>query len=117
MEWLNRLFGRHVSSAEIAKNRLKLVLSYDRTNLTPELLMTLQDEIVQAISRHLEIDRSGMTFETQRTDNGDHLVADIPVKAVRTAMPTPEAVAEYVPRPARTTPPPPPTRKKHKKKY
>jgi cell division topological specificity factor len=89
MEWLSRLLGRSPSSAEIAKNRLKVVLSYDRTNLTPEMLNTLQDEIVAAISRHLEIDRTGMTVSTQRGDKGDHLVADIPIRSVRAARPTP----------------------------
>jgi cell division topological specificity factor len=79
MNWLSHLLGRSGSSAEIAKNRLKLVLTYDRTNLTPEMMNVLQDEIVTAISRHLEIDRTGMTFTTQRGDNGDHLVADIPI--------------------------------------
>ncbi len=90
MEWLSRLLGRSETSAQIAKNRLKVVLSYDRTNLTPEMLTMLQDEIVSAISRHLDIDREGMTFSTQRSDNGDHLVADIPIRGMRAPQPTPE---------------------------
>lgn len=83
MNWLSRLFGHSTSSAEIAKNRLKLVLTYDRTNLTPEMMNLLQDEIVGVISRHLDIDRSGMTFTTQRGDDRDHLVADIPIVGSR----------------------------------
>lgn len=86
-DWLARIFGQRVTSAEIAKNRLKVVLSYDRTNLTPEMLSTLQDEIVAAISRHLDIDRVGMTVSTQRGDSGDHLVADIPIRGVRPTRP------------------------------
>ncbi len=92
MEWLSRLFGRSETSAQIAKNRLKVVLSYDRTNLTPEMLTMLQDEIVSAISRHLDIDRDGMTFSTQRGDTGDHLVADIPIRGVRAPRPAAEPV-------------------------
>ena len=102
MDWLARVFGRAPSSAEIAKNRLKVVLSYDRTNITPEMLSTLQDEIVNAISRHLDIDRAGMTVSTQRGDSGDHLVADIPIRGVR------------APRPKYEVPPPPPPRNKKK---
>jgi cell division topological specificity factor len=83
MNWLSRLFGQKPSSAEIAKNRLKLVLTYDRTNLTPEMMNLLQDEIVSVISRHLEIDRSGMSFTTQSGDGRDHLVADIPILGSR----------------------------------
>ncbi len=88
MEWLSKLFGRSPTSAQIAKNRLKVVLSYDRTNLTPELLNVIQDEIVRVISQHIEIDRAGMKIATQRGERGDHLVADIPIRGLRT-MPTP----------------------------
>jgi cell division topological specificity factor len=108
MEWLSRLFGRSSSSAEIAKNRLKVVLSYDRTNLTPEMLNTLQDEIVRAISQHLEIDRAGMVVSTQRGDNGDHLIADIPIRSTR-VMPPPRE-------PARATRPVPSYSSKKRKK-
>ncbi len=107
MDWLSKLFGRSPTSAQIAKNRLKLVISYDRTNLTPEMLTTLQDEIVTAISRHLDIDRSGMTFSTQRGDNGDHLIADIPIRGIRAQRPEPQPVMTA---PVRTQP-----KKKHKK--
>lgn len=87
MNWLSHLLGRSTTSAEIAKNRLKLVLTYDRTNLTPEMMNVLQDEIVTAISRHLEIDRAGMSFATQRGEDGDHLVADIPIISSRFPRP------------------------------
>ncbi len=111
MDWLNKVLGRSATSAEIAKNRLKVVLSYDRTNLTPDMLTMLQDEIVSAISRHLDIDREGMTFSTQRGDNGDHLVADIPIRGMR--APRPEQPPPAAVTPANTGTP---HRKKHKKK-
>ncbi len=115
MDWLSRLLGRTPSSAQIAKNRLKVVLSYDRTNLTPEMLNTLQDEIVAAISRHLEIDRAGMSVSTQRGEQGDHLVADIPIRGMRAPRPTPEPAPQAAfPVPARTSPNAP-HRKKHKR--
>ncbi len=112
MDWLSRLLGRSQTSAEIAKNRLKVVLSYDRTNLTPEMLTTLQDEIVSAISRHLDIDREGMTFSTQRGDHGDHLVADIPIRGVRPPSPLPDLDVP-APTPASAHAP---GKKKHKKR-
>ncbi len=110
MDWLSRLFGGRQTSAEIAKNRLKVVLSYDRTNLTPDMLNTLQEEIVSAISKHLDIDRQGMTFSTQRGEKGDHLVADIPIRGVRPPSPIPELAT--MPAPTPHVPP----RKKHKKR-
>ncbi len=104
MNWLMRLFRPQSSSADIAKGRLKLVLSYDRTNLTPELLELLQNDIVRVISQHIEIDRAGMTVTAHRGDagGGDHLVADIPIISTR---PTPKT-AEQAPTtaPAQTRP-------------
>ena len=108
MDWLSKLWRRPETSAEIAKNRLKVVLSYDRTNMTPELMNTLQDEIVSAISRHLEIDRAGMTVSTQRGDQGDHLIADIPIRRLRPARAAPAPVTAA----AATAP----AKKKHKRK-
>jgi cell division topological specificity factor len=108
MNWLSRLLGHSTPSAEIAKNRLKLVLTYDRTNLTPEMMNLLQDEIVGVISRHLDIDRGGMMFTTQRGDERDHLVADIPIIGSR--YPKPNTGAVPVPprrRSARRTSKPP----------
>ncbi len=111
MEWLSRLFGRPETSAQIAKNRLKVVLSYDRTNLTPEMMTTLREEIVSAISRHLDIDREGMTFSTQHGDKGEHLVADIPIRGMRAPRPAPEVLT---PAPAHASASS--ARKKHKKR-
>jgi cell division topological specificity factor len=103
MNWLSRLFGRSTSSAEIAKNRLKLVLTYDHTNLTPEMMNLLQDEIVGVISRHLDIDRGGMVFTTQRGEERDHLVADIPI------------IGSRFPKPSRRAAPAPPRRRSAKR--
>jgi cell division topological specificity factor len=107
MDWLNRILGRKPSSAQVAKNRLKLVLSYDRTNLTPEMLNVIQDEIVHVISAHLDIDRTGMSISTQRAENGDHLIADIPIRSLRPMRSVPEPT-----RAGRAEPPPIPRRQK-----
>ena len=70
---------REPSSRDIAKQRLQLVLVHDRANVSPGLLEMLKDEIIVVISKHLEIDRSGVqiTFTQNRTES--KLVADIPL--------------------------------------
>ncbi len=83
MNWLSRLLGIQRPSAQVAKDRLKVVLSYDRTNITPELLERLKDEIVDAISSHIEIDRAGIEITTEHGEKGEHLIADIPIRATR----------------------------------
>ncbi len=83
MEWINRLFGRSPDSAQIAKERLQLVLAQDRTHISPETLERLKDEIINVISRHIDIDRPNVEVTVTRTQRGNRLVANIPVLGLR----------------------------------
>jgi cell division topological specificity factor len=79
MSLLDRLLGRSnfPGSGDVAKKRLKLVLEYDRSNLTPEELEKIRDEIIRSISRHVAIDSDDVEISLQR--NG-RLVAEIPLE-------------------------------------
>lgn len=88
MNWLTSRFRRHSASASIAKSRLKMVIQIDRSNLTPELLRMLQDDIVRAISQRVDIDRAGMKITTERGEHGQRLIAEIPIIAVRHTTPS-----------------------------
>jgi cell division topological specificity factor len=83
MSWLDSLFGRKNASAQVAKSRLKLAIQIDRSNLSPELINSLQEDIVRAISQRIDIDREGMKITTERGERGQRLIADIPIKSVR----------------------------------
>lgn len=78
----DRLFGRK-KSANSAKERLQLVLIHDRANLSPGVLESLRDEIVEVISRHVAIDPSGVRLEMEKDGRQHRLVADIPLKPAR----------------------------------
>ena len=81
MRLVRRLLGRREpsSSGEIAKERLRLVLSHDRANISPALLDTLKDEIVTVISRHVAIDADGVEVTFSQSARETRLVADIPL--------------------------------------
>lgn len=81
--FLNRLFGRETSSADEAKERLKLVLIHDRTDLSPGVLDALRDEIIDVISRHVEIDPNAVSIEMSHEGREQRLIADIPLQATR----------------------------------
>lgn len=83
MSWFKSLFQRQPPSAQVAKSRLKIAIQIDRSNLSPELLSMLQDDIVRAISQRVDIDREGMRISTERGEDGQRLIADIPIKSVR----------------------------------
>lgn len=81
---INSLLGRKPSSSsEIAKERLKLVLVYDRIKITPQLMEALKGDIIAAISRHLEIDRAATVVTITHGDRCDRLIAEIPIRRVR----------------------------------
>jgi cell division topological specificity factor len=78
MAWL---FGRK-KSANNAKERLKLVLIHDRTDLSPAELEELKDDLIATISRHIDIDPSAVTINVAQDGRAQRLVADIPIKSV-----------------------------------
>jgi cell division topological specificity factor len=89
MDFLANIFGRPAESADIAKERLQLVLSQDRANISSETLNLLKDEIIEAISAHVVIDRNNVLVTISRDKDASRLVADIPVLRQRTAPPPP----------------------------
>jgi cell division topological specificity factor len=81
MAFLERLMGhrRKSSSGVVAKERLRLVLAHDRSDISPAMLETLKDEIVTVISRHVAIDADGVEVTFSQSARETRLVADIPL--------------------------------------
>lgn len=72
-------------SKSVAKERLKLVLIHDRTNVSPRFLEMVKGDIINVISDYMEIDEEGLDIQFTRTrresDNTPipALVANIPI--------------------------------------
>jgi cell division topological specificity factor len=81
--FFDRLFGRDTKSAHMAKERMKLVLIHDRTDLTPGALESLKDELIEVISRHIEIDPAAVRIDMTQEGREQRLIADIPLRTVR----------------------------------
>lgn len=79
----DRLLGRETKSAQMAKERLKLVLVHDRTDISPGVLEMLKDDLIAAISRHIEIDPSAVRIEMSQEGREQRLIADIPLRPLR----------------------------------
>ncbi|MEW6770327.1 MAG: cell division topological specificity factor MinE [Bacillota bacterium] len=87
LEFLARFFQRHsLGSKEVAKERLRLVLVHDRANVSPELLELLKNDLVQVISRYIEIDERGLEVTLDSSEEMVALVASIPVRRVKRAV-------------------------------
>ena len=75
-------FFKRNKSAASAKERLQLVLIHDRTDLTPAELDALKDDLLEVISRHVEIDPEAVRIGMEHEGRAQRLVADIPIKGV-----------------------------------
>lgn len=87
---LFKIFGKKKeNSKNIAKERLKLVLVHDRSDLSPKLLDMLKTDIIRVISEYADIDEDGLDIKLTRMkkDGKDTptsaLVANIPIIKIK----------------------------------
>jgi len=84
-----KLFSREdVSSKDIAKERLRLILVHDRANVSPKFLEMIKSRLIDIISDYMEIDEEGLEVKLTRMDKEKDvtvpaLVANIPIKKVK----------------------------------
>lgn len=64
---------------EVAKNRLRVVLMQDRTNLTPELLQRMRKELVDLLSKYVEMDKEALELNFDQEGDQMALMLSIPV--------------------------------------
>ena len=77
---VDRLTGKP-KSASTAKERLQLVLIHDRTDLPPGVMEDLRDDIIEVISRHIDVDRDSVDLRVQQDGRNQRLLADIPLQS------------------------------------
>ena len=80
---INKLLGRQANSAGTARQRLQLVLAHDRSDLNPELLEQMRREILEVVSRYVEIDLEEGDVSLATEDRVTALVANLPIKRAR----------------------------------
>ena len=81
IEFLKRLFGTQGSSVA-AKERLRLVLMTDHLELAPEMIEAMKRDLVDVISRHVEVDRDRIEVNFERQDSALAMLANIPIISV-----------------------------------
>lgn len=80
MRGLSGLLNRNKKSASTAKERLRLVLIHDRSTLPPGAMEELRDELIEVISRHVDVERGSVRLEIAQDGRSQRLLADIPLK-------------------------------------
>ena len=83
MSFFDKLLNRQPKSAVQAKERLKLVLIHDRADLPPGVMEQLKDELIEVISRRIEIDPDAVRIQMTQEGREQRLIADIPIRPSR----------------------------------
>ena len=86
MSFLSNFFKSSESSSDIAKNRLKVAITSDRAVCSPELMEQMKNDIIDVISKYLDIDTDVLDIKVTKTELDDSsgtvnaLLANIPIK-------------------------------------
>ena len=76
-------FFRKTDAEETAKdtacNRLRVVLMQDRTNLNPQLLERMRSELIDLLSKYVEMDKEALELNFEQEGEQMALMLSIPV--------------------------------------
>ncbi len=84
---------RKKGSGEVAKDRLKFILVSDRSKCSPELMEMIKNDIIEVISKYMDIDPQGLDIQITETEseggNGTvpALYANIPIRDLKHKAP------------------------------
>ncbi|NLY90156.1 MAG: cell division topological specificity factor MinE [Firmicutes bacterium] len=81
-----KIFREETPSKKQAVERLRLILVHDRAKVSTGLLELLRGEIINAISKYVEIDEEEIDIELNASESKAELVANIPVVRVRRVL-------------------------------
>lgn len=82
-------FYKGKTSSNFAKDRLKNILVSDKTNCSPEIMKQIQQDILDIISRYLEVDTANYKVDIMWTESQDEkdnipvLYVNVPIKNLK----------------------------------
>ena len=78
---LRRIFGDK-ASGEVARRRMQVVLMHDRMDISPDLMQSLKNDILDVLSRYMEIDQTSIQVDLEQDKECIALVSNVQVKRV-----------------------------------
>lgn len=94
MSWLSKLFPSKKTSANIAKERLQIIVAHQRANFQrPDFLSKLQQEITDLILKYVDIPQDDICVDFNQ--EGDRSVLELNI-----TIPEPQKTATDLPLPS-----------------
>jgi cell division topological specificity factor len=79
-------------SAQEANKRLISILIHDRTDISPQLLENLREEMIAVLKKYMEIDESNIEMDLDHAGRAAALVVNVPILRIRRGnTPIPDA--------------------------
>ena len=86
--------AKEENAKDVACNRLRVVLMQDRTNLTPELLQRMRKELIELLSKYVEMDKEALELNLDQDGDQMALMLSIPVIRAKDEEEIEKALAE-----------------------
>ena len=71
------------NSKDTAKRRLKLALIYDKLEISEDILQSLNQDIMNIISKYFEIDAKAFKLDICRSEDLSALVINSPILSIK----------------------------------
>ncbi|MCC6933726.1 MAG: cell division topological specificity factor MinE [Deltaproteobacteria bacterium] len=81
--FVNKLFGDHAFTNQLAKNRLQMVLIQDRSGLSSQEMDKFRNDLMKVIAIYFETNQANLDIQWERKDGSTALIINTPVMVRR----------------------------------
>lgn len=90
MSLLDKLFGRKAKTAEVARDRLQIIIAQERANENgagaPDYLPTLRKELLEVLSKYVNVSLDDIRISQEKQDGMDVLELNITLPEQKKAI-------------------------------
>ena len=80
--FINKVLNVRPPTKNDAKKRLQVLLIHDQVDITPAQMEEMRGEIIDVVSRYLDVDPETMELKLSKEEGTVSLVSTLPVKRV-----------------------------------